>query len=128
GAGVGPVARAQPRGPRPARWPASPAVATPEVEPLLSPPHFARIAASAAAMGGKPVVSCETFTCLYGFPAVHLKEEQTSDLRLLADAAIAHGVKQVVWHGMPYNPPGGSDSFFATDQLGTRPACPAGIP
>ena len=31
------------------------------------PPHFSRIAASAAALSGKPVVSAETFTCLYGF-------------------------------------------------------------
>ena len=31
---------------------------------------------------------------------------------------IAHGVNQVVWHGMPYNPPGGSNVFFATTHVG----------
>lgn len=104
------------------------AVDVPETEVLLFPPPFARIAASAAALGGKPVVSCEAFTCPYGFPAVHFKQERASDLRLLADTAIAHGVNQVVWHGMPYNPPGGSDAFFATTHVGPDAAFAAEIP
>ena len=104
------------------------AIDVPETEVLLFPPPFARIAASAAAIGGKPIVSCEAFTCLYGFPAVHFKQERASDLRLLADAAIAHGVNQVVWHGMPFNPPGGSNAFFATTHVGPDSAFAPEIP
>lgn len=104
------------------------AVDIPETEVLLFPAPFARIAASAAALAGRDVVSCETFTCLYGFPARHMKEERADDLRLLADAAIAHGVNHVIWHGMPYNPPGGSDAFFATTHVGPDSAFAAEIP
>src|SRR4051812_38819504 len=43
------------------------AVDIPESEALLFPPAFSRIPASAAALAGKPVVSAETFPCLYGF-------------------------------------------------------------
>ena len=104
------------------------AVDIPETEVLLFPAPFARIAASAAALAGRDVVSCETFTCLYGFPAEHLKAERADDLRLLADAALAHGVNHVIWHGMPYNPPGGSDAFFATTHVGPDVAFVAAIP
>ncbi len=104
------------------------AVDIPETEVLLFPAPFARIAASAAALAGKPLVSCETFTCLYGFPAAQIKKEDAADLRLLADAAIAHGVNQVVWHGMPYNPPGGRDAFFATTHVGPDSSLAAEIP
>jgi hypothetical protein len=100
----------------------------PETEVLLFPPPFARIAASAAALAGKAVVSCETFTCPYGFPAVHVRRELISDLKLLADAVLAQGVNQVVWHGMPYNPPGGSNAFFATTHVGPDAAFVAEIP
>jgi len=56
---------------------------------------------------------------MYGFPATHLREEQTADLKLLADALFAQGVNQVFYHGMPYNKIG-SDSveFFATVYVG----------
>jgi hypothetical protein len=104
------------------------AVDIPETEVLLFPPPFARIAASAAALAGRPVVSCETFTCPYGFPAVHHRRELASDLKLLADAVIAHGVNQIIWHGMPYNPPGGSNIFFATVHVGPDAAFAAEIP
>lgn len=104
------------------------AVDIPETEVLLFPPAFARIAASAAALTGKLLVSCETFTCLYGFPSEHFKQERASDLRLLADAAIAHGVNQIVWHGMPYNPPDGSNAFFATTHVGPDAAFAAELP
>jgi hypothetical protein len=43
------------------------AVDIPETEAILFPPAFSRIAASAAALSGRPVVSAETFTCLFGF-------------------------------------------------------------
>ena len=35
--------------------------------------------ASAAALAQKPLVTCETFTCLYGFPDDHQGEEQTAE-------------------------------------------------
>jgi hypothetical protein len=126
--GLGAVSRVQCHGAPTDLIAAYGAVDVPETEVLLFPPHFARIAASAAAMAGRPVVSCETFTCPYGFPAVHHRQESAADLRLLADAAIAHGVNQIVWHGMPYNPPGGSNAFFATTHVGPDSAFAAEIP
>jgi hypothetical protein len=94
------------------------AVDIPESEALLFEPPFSRIAASAAALGARPTVSCETFTCLYGFPSFYHKRELASDLKLLADAVIVQGVNHIIWHGMPYNPPGGSNTFFATVHVG----------
>ena len=84
-------------------------VDVPETEALLYEPNFGRIAASAAALSGKNVVSAETFTCLYGFgPRVDGRGpyqglEQVADMRLIADALLANGTNQIVWHGMPYN-------------------------
>ncbi|MDQ2711712.1 MAG: hypothetical protein M3Y24_05650 [Acidobacteriota bacterium] len=90
----------------------------PESEALLFPPSFSRIAASAAAWVGKPVVSAEAFTCLYGFPDEHLGEEKIGDLKLLADALFANGVNQIVWHGMLYQPAGQSVRFYASVHVG----------
>jgi hypothetical protein len=97
------------------------AVDIPESEAILFDPPFSRIAASAAALAGKPVVSGETFTCLYGFarrgnlePYRYWRREQVADLKLLADALFAQGVNQVVWHGMPFNGPGGRNEFYAS--------------
>lgn len=111
------------------------AVDIPESEALLFPPHFSRIAASAAALSGKPLVSAESFTCLYGFRGPTLRQacacwrkEQTADLKLLADALFAHGVNQIVWHGMPYNPPGGKQQFFASVHVGPDCAFAAELP
>jgi len=91
----------------------------PETEALLNNPNYSRIVSSAAALSGKPEVSSENFTCMYGFPGTNLREEQTADLKLLADAMFAQGVNQVFYHGMPYNKVG-SDSadFFATVYVG----------
>lgn len=91
----------------------------PEGEAILYEPAFARIPASAAALGGKPLVSSETFTCIYGWkgwpgPGPHQGEERIGDLRLLADALFAHGVNHVIWHGTPYNPPGRNAMFYAS--------------
>ena len=101
------------------------AVDVPESEALLFEPHFSRIPASAAALSGKPVVSAETFTSIYGFitasfrrPLLYWKREQVADLKLLADAIFAHGVNQIVWHGMPFNPPGGTNEFYASVHVG----------
>ena len=76
----------------------------PESEALLFEPSFSNIVAAAAGLSGKRVVSCETFTCLYGWPRDYHSEEQTADLKLLADAVFANGVNQIIWHGKPYNP------------------------
>ncbi len=101
------------------------AVDIPESEAILFPPPFSRIAASAAALSGKPVVSTETFTCLYSFsrrtnlaPYQYWHKEQVADLKLLADALFAQGVNQVVWHGMPFNAPGGKIEFYASVHVG----------
>ena len=96
-------------------------VDVPETEAMLYDPNFSKIVASAAALGKKPIVSSETFTCLYGFPRVHFMEEQTADLKLVADALFANGVNQIIWHGMPYNPIGiDTIYFYATVHVGQK--------
>ena len=96
-------------------------VDVPETEAMLYDPNFSKIVASAAALGEKPIISSETFTCLYGFPRVHFMEEQTADLKLVADALFANGVNQILWHGMPYNPAGiDTIYFYATVHVGRR--------
>jgi alpha-L-rhamnosidase len=111
------------------------AVDIPESEALLFPPTFSRIAASAGALSGKPVVSCETFTCVYGFvtpsnlkPYLYWHKEQVADLKLLADALFAQGVNQVVWHGMPFNGPGGRNEFYASVHVGPDAGFAAELP
>jgi hypothetical protein len=95
----------------------------PESEAILFDPDFARIPASAAAREGKTIVSAEAFTCLYGWipypgPGPFQKHEQLGDLKLLADALVANGVNLIFWHGMPYNPAGGENEFYATVHVG----------
>src|SRR5262249_13051253 len=90
----------------------------PESETVLFNPPFSRIAASAAALSGKPVVSAETFTCLYGFPKEHQAEERILDLKVTADSIVAHGINQILWHGMPFNAPGKNDHFYAAIHVG----------
>jgi hypothetical protein len=95
----------------------------PESEAILFDVDFADFAASAAALAGKPVVSAEAFTCVYGWeacpgPGPHQGEEHLADLKLIADGLMANGVNQIVWHGMPYNPPGGAQRFYATTHVG----------
>ena len=91
----------------------------PETEAMLNNPNFSRIVSSAACLSSKPIVSSETFTCMYGFPATYLRQEQTADLKLVADALFAQGVNHHIYHGSPYNPKG-SDTidFFATTYFG----------
>jgi hypothetical protein len=76
-------------------------------------------------LSGAPVVSAETFTCLYGFvtrtnlePYLYWHREQVADMKLLADALFAQGVNQIVWHGMPFNGPGGRNEFYASVHVG----------
>jgi hypothetical protein len=111
------------------------AVDVPESEAILFPPHFSRIAGSAAALAGKPIVSAETFTCLYGFitrtnlePYEYWRKEQVADLKLLADALFAQGINQIVWHGMPFNGPGGRNEFYASVHVGPDAGFAAELP
>lgn len=97
----------------------------PETEAMLFHPSFSRIPASAAILAAKPVVSAETFTCLYGWkgwpgPGPHQKQEQIADLKLVADALFANGVNQIIWHGMPYNPKGDTNQFYASVYVGEK--------
>ena len=91
----------------------------PETESMLNNPNYSLIVSSSACLASKPVVSSETFTCMYGFPATYLCKEQTADLKMVADAMFAQGVNFHFYHGMPYNPIG-SDTieFFATTYFG----------
>lgn len=98
-------------------------VDVPESEVILFDPGFSRFAASAAALSGKNIVSAEAFTCLYGWkpwpgPGPHQKHENINDLKLLADSLFANGVNFIIWHGMPYNPKGGRNRFYASVHVG----------
>lgn len=107
----------------------------PEAETLLYPPTFARVAASAAALTGKPLVSAEAFACIYGIvglgdltAARYWRREQPADLKLLADALLANGVTQLVWHGMPFNPRGGRNEFYTSVHVGRDAAFAGELP
>ncbi|MBA3237797.1 MAG: hypothetical protein H0T62_05520 [Parachlamydiaceae bacterium] len=93
----------------------------PESESILFDPWFSRIPASAASLASCSVISCETFTCLYGFvpPPKSIRREQVKDLKLLFDAVVANGVNQIVWHGMPFNSlKNPINEFFASVHVG----------
>lgn len=101
----------------------------PEGESMLYEPEYNSIPASAALLSGKPMVSAETFTCLYGWPAHYLREEQTADLKLVADALFANGINRIVWHGKAHNTQGtDSTNFYATVHLGNNGALAAELP
>lgn len=105
------------------------ALDVPESEAMLYEPAYSRIAASAAALAGHDRVTSETFTCLYGWPREHMREEKVTDLKIVADALFAHGINQVVWHGTPYNPVGSdSISFYATVHVGRAGALSKHLP
>jgi hypothetical protein len=92
----------------------------PESEAMLFDPPFSTLAASAAALAGRREVSAETFTCVYGYAREHHMEEQTADLKLVADAMFANGVNQIIWHGTPlsYKDAGHDSEFYATVHVG----------
>jgi hypothetical protein len=95
----------------------------PETETLLFDPDFALIAASAAAVRDKPVVSSESFSCIYGWvpkpdTPPGLGQEHVDDLRCVADAQFAWGVNRVVWHGKPYSTADRPNRFYATVHVG----------
>jgi hypothetical protein len=101
----------------------------PESEALLYEPAYSNIVASAAGLSGKKVVTSETFTCLYGWPRNHHSEEQTADLKLLADAIFANGVNHIIWHGKPYNPAGQDTvKFYASVHVGKSGSLAEEIP
>lgn len=101
----------------------------PEGEALLYEPEFNSIPASAAVLSGKKIVSAETFTCLYGWPRDYIREEQTADLKLLADALFANGINRIVWHGKPHNRAGSdSTSFYASVHVGPEGSLAEEIP
>ncbi|NOT37114.1 MAG: hypothetical protein HOP11_07030 [Saprospiraceae bacterium] len=91
----------------------------PETEAMLNNPNYSKIVSSSACLASKPLVSCESFTCMYGFPATYLRKEQTADVKMAADALFANGVNHHIYVGMPFNPKG-SDSidFFAGPYFG----------
>ena len=107
-------------------------VDVPETEAILYEPSFSKIAASAATLAGKPVVTSETFTCAYGWTSLryqnghghspHQGKEQIADLKLICDALFANGTNQIIWHGFPFNKVGDTSNFFYTTcQISTSP-------
>ncbi|MCF8365309.1 MAG: hypothetical protein K9H16_05980 [Bacteroidales bacterium] len=105
------------------------AMDVPESEAMLYEPNFSKIVASAAALANKPFVSSESFTCLYGWPAEHFHEEQTADLKMVADALFANGVNQHIWHGTPFNPIGvDTIYFYASVHVGIKGSLTAELP
>ncbi len=101
----------------------------PEGESMLFEPEFCAIPASAALLSGKKVVSSETFTCLYGWPRDYLRQEQTADLKLVADALFANGINHIIWHGKPHNPAGTDTvNFYATTHVGPSGSLAGEIP
>lgn len=107
-------------------------VDVPETEAILYQPSFSKIAASAATLSGKPVVSAEAFTCAYGWTSLRHQngrghspyqgKEQIADLKLICDALFANGTNQIIWHGFPFNRVGDTSNFFYTTcQISTSP-------
>lgn len=105
-------------------------VDVPETEAILYEPPFSKIAASAATLTGRGIVTAEAFTCAYGWTGLlnqngrghspHQGKEQFGDLKLICDALFANGTNQIIWHGFPYNKVGDTSNFFYTTcQLST---------
>jgi hypothetical protein len=93
----------------------------PEGESMLFEPEFCAIPASAALLSGKKYVSSETFTCLYGWPRDYIRQEQTADLKLVADALFANGINHIIWHGKAHNPKDQDTvNFYATTHIGDK--------
>jgi len=82
----------------------------PEGEMLLYPLESLRLAASAGHLYGRPIISSESFTCLYGWPNVRQFAERPDDLKLLADGQFACGINRVLFHGYASSPPEAGDS------------------
>lgn len=93
----------------------------PETEAILIPIEATRLAASAARLYGRPIVTSESFTCLYGWPAVKMFAERPDDLKAIADGQFACGLQQVFFHGYAYSPPEAGESpgwyFYASSHI-----------
>lgn len=81
----------------------------PESAMLLFDLNFALLASSEAAFHDKPIVSSETFSCIYGWGSppltpTGLAEKLVADLRCVADAQFSWGVNRVVLYGKPFSP------------------------
>ncbi len=76
----------------------------PEGEAMLYEPEYNSIPASAAVLDGSSWVSAESFTCIYGWPDQHMREERTAELKMVADALLANGLNHLIWHGKPHGP------------------------
>jgi hypothetical protein len=101
----------------------------PEGEAVLYEPEYNNIPSSAAILSGKNIVSAESFTCLYGWPRNYIREEQTADLKMVADALFANGVNHIVWHGKAHNPTGQDTvNFYASVHLGDSGNLAAELP
>ena len=102
----------------------------PESESVLFEPNFSVIPASAAALCGKALVSCETFTCAYGFPRgpammsalIAHQKEKVHDLKMIFDAVAANGVNHIYYHGMAFNGPDTRHEFYASVEVGPKSA------
>lgn len=91
----------------------------PEGESMLFEPEFCTIPASAALLSGKNSVTSEAFTCIYGWPRDYIRKEQCADLKLVADALLANGINQFIWHGKAHNPKEKDTvNFYATTHIG----------
>jgi hypothetical protein len=84
----------------------------PETEAMLNNPNYSRVVSSSACLASKPMVSCESFTCMYGFPATYIRDEQTADVKMVADGLFTEGVNQHFYHGFSYNPVGSDSNEF----------------
>lgn len=115
------------------------AAEVPESETLLFDPEFSQIAASAAVLAGRSIVSAEAFTCLYGWrrwpgPGLHQGEERIGDIYLLGDALVANGVNHLIWHGTPLRSTGltpeqqRSRWFYASVHVGPDAAFAGELP
>jgi hypothetical protein len=151
---LGAISRAQCQGAPTDLLAAYASVDVPESEAPLYEPGFSRIAASAAALAGRPLVSAEAFSCIYGVvgpgdlsashsmagrsatltsgqaaqAARYWRREQISDLKIVADALFANGVNQIVWNGMPFNGPGGTQELSTSVHVGPDASFAAGLP
>lgn len=120
---VGKLSRVQAHG-APTDWIAAYATADiPETEAPLIPVEATRLASSAAYLAGKNRVTSESFTCLYGWPAIGQGAERPTDLKAIADAQMARGMQQVVAHGMG----SAGRTFYATAALGDRGVWPVAL-
>ncbi|NOZ27431.1 MAG: hypothetical protein GXP39_05180 [Chloroflexi bacterium] len=93
----------------------------PETEAILIPIEATRLAAAAARLYGHQRVTSESFTCLYGWPAVKMFAERPDDLKAIADGQFACGLQQIFYHGYAYSPPEAGETpgwyFYASSHI-----------